>query len=296
MAPSWNLPLQGVTIAYCIVYNFIMVETTQESVALDSANNERSTHNHNVFRTLVDFCNNLPFSGKLIITPVTETAFRERNPYYKTIKTIEAGGVLGLMILAHSSQAQMGIANLTRNAELLSKTHSPEALLACGIDVAYTAANCAATYAQLYLSGRLVDHFVKTKSKAVPMLSAWGVDGDDVNYDQMAEKLMTAIVNNDQDDIDTFFMVLPQKTKQKTMESIKMITEVVDETYSYDEVENKIRELEKDIDNKSRFRYVFNLIVNAHKSNMPGSRYSFKETMKMFVVTLGGQMGFLGLG
>jgi hypothetical protein len=70
----------------------------------------------------------------------------------------------------------------------------------------------------------------------------------------------------------------------------------VDETYSYEEVDQRIAKLEKDVEKKSRFRYVFDIVKNAHKRFNGSSPYSFKEQMKMIVITLGGQMGFLGLG
>lgn len=169
-------------------------------------------------------------------------------------------------------------------------------MFACGIDVAYVAANCAATYAQLHVSGRLGEHFLKTKAKAVPRLQSWGINGGEVDYDQVAEKLMTAIVNNKQADIDTFFMILPKEKKQEAMRSVKAITDVVDETYSYEEVDNKIAQIEKDVENKSRLGYVFDIIKNAHRNYDFKTKYSIKEVIKMLVVTYGGQFGFMGLG
>jgi len=251
-----------------------------------------------VFDKFADFCNKLPFSGKVIINPVTALAFKEKNPYYKTIKAIEAEGLLGAMALAHASQAMMGITNVQRNVEVMKHNPSPEVLLACGIDVAYTAANVAATYAQLHLGGRLAEHFLKTKDRAVPRLEAWGINGDKVNYDVVAEKLMTAIVNENQADIDTFFMILPKDKKQKAMESVKMITDVVDETYSYEEVDNQIKKLDRDVEKKSKFRYLLDIVINSHIDSLVKFKqpYSFKEQMKMIVVTLGGQIGFLGWG
>lgn len=249
-----------------------------------------------VFGSLADFYNRLPFAGKLAITLVTTAAVGERNPYYKTVKTIEAGGYLGLMVIAHTVQAGMGISRLQQNLEQFSRTQSPESLLACSIDVAYTAVNCAATYVQLHLSGRLAEHFMRRNLRAVPRLQAWGINDGEVDYNQVAEKLMTAIVNNDQGDIDTFFMILPKEKKQKAMESIRAITDVVDETYSYEEVDRTIAQLGKNIESKSRARYIFDIVKNAHKNYNGKCPYSFKERMTMFVAALGGQMGFLCLG
>ena len=250
-----------------------------------------------VFDKFAGFCNRLPFSGKMLITPTSFSAITERNPYYKTVKTVEAGGLLGVMVLAHAVQAQMGISRMSRNIELLKANPSPETLFACSIDVAYTAANVAATYAQLHLSGRLAEHFIKTNIKSVPRLLAWGINGDKVDYDVVAEKLMTAIVNKDQGDIDTFFMILPKDKKQKAMENVKAITQVANETYSREEIDKEITQIEENVGNKSRLRYIFNIIENAHKKDGPSkSHYSFKQQMTMLVVTLGGQIGFLGLG
>ena len=165
-----------------------------------------------VFDNIAYFCNRLPFSGKLLITPVVLGAIKERNPYYKTIKTIEAEGLLGLMVLAHSSQVIMGAVSLQKNVEIAKDNPSPEILLACSIDVAFTIANVAATYAQLHVGKRLAEQFLRTKNKAVPRLQAWGIDGDKVDYGKVAENLMTAIVNGDQADIDTFFMVFTNST------------------------------------------------------------------------------------
>ena len=249
-----------------------------------------------VFDRFANFCNKLPFSGKLAITPITTMAIKEKSLYYKTVKTIEAGGLLGAMVLAHANQAGMGISRMSQNMELLKHNPSPEALLACSIDVAYTAANVAATYAQLHLSGRLAENFIKTNIKSVPRLSAWGINEGNVDYDIVAEKLMTAIVNKDQGDIDTFFMILSKEKKQKAMENIKAITEVIDETYSYDEIDKKIEQINKNVEGKSRLKYIFDIIKNAHKNYSLKSQYSFKQQMVMLVTTLGGQMGFLGLG
>lgn len=132
--------------------------------------------------------------------------------------------------------------------------------------------------------------------KAVPKLAAWGINGDEVNNDQVAEKLMATVVNNDQDDIDTFFMILPKEKKQQAMESIRAITEVIDETYSYEEIDQRIAKLEKDVEKKSRFRYVFDIVKNAHKRFNGSFPYSFKEQMEMIVITLGGADGVFGLG
>lgn len=266
------------------------------TVAIEKVEKRAVISDNRVFDRLADFCNKLPFSGKLAITPITTAAVRERNPYYKTVKAVEAFGLLGIMVIAHAAQAGMGLQRLQQNVELYSRTRSPESLLACGIDVAYTAANCAATYAQLHLSNRLAEHFIRRNIKAVPRLPAWGIYKGEVNYDQLAEKLMTAIVNGDQDDIDTFFMILPKEKKQKTMKSIRAITDVIDETYSYKEIDHKIAQLEKNIEGKSRFRYVFDIVKNAHTNNNGESPYSFKEQMIMLVVTLGGQIGFSGIG
>jgi len=249
-----------------------------------------------VLGKLADFANNLPLAGKMAITPTSLEAFKEKNPYYKTVKTLEAEALLGVMVLAHGVQAGMGADHLSRNLERFSQTHAPDALLACGIDVAYTAANCAATYAQLHLAGRLGEHFIRTRAKSVPRLEAWGIKDGQVNYEQVAEKLMTAIVNNEQEHIDTFFMILPKDEKKKVMESINAITDVVDETYSHEEIGNRIDQLNRDVDNNSRFGYIRNIMKNAHKSHNTGSPYSFREQMKMITVTLGGQIGFLGFG
>jgi hypothetical protein len=248
-----------------------------------------------VFDRVADFCNGLPFIGKMLIAPTAASAVQERNPYYKTVKTIEAAGVLGVMALAHTMNAEMGINRLSQNAELLKHNPSPEMLLACSLDVAFTTANVAATYAQVHLSGRLAEHFMKTKAKSVPILSAWGINGDEVDYNMVAENLMTAIVNDDQGDIDTFFMILPKEKKQKVMESIKAITEITDETYSYEEIDQKIFQLENDIEKKSNVRYIVDIVKNAHNIDDLTSYhtyYSFKEKMKMFITTLGGQIGF----
>lgn len=254
-----------------------------------------------VFDRVADFCNGLPFVGKVIFTPAARSVIEERNPYYKTVRTIEAGGLLGAMVLAHATNAGMGINRFSQNVELLKHDPSPEKLLACSIDVAYTAANVAATYAQLHLGGRLGEHFMRSRAKSMPRLSAWGINGSDVDYDQVAENLMTAIVNDDQADIDTFFMLLPKEQKQKVMESVKAITEVVDETYSYEEIDQKLSQLNNDIKNKSKARYILDIVKNIHKKDLLINYrfpypYSYKETMKMLITTLGGQIGFAGWG
>jgi hypothetical protein len=252
-----------------------------------------------VFDKVADFCNQLPFAGKIIIAPIATSMVQEKNPYYKTIKTIEAAGTLGVMLWGHSTQIGMGLNRLGPNLEILKHDPSPEKLLACSLDVAYTAANVAATYAQLHLGGRLAEHFIKTKSKSVPRLSGWGINGSEVDYELVAENLMTAIVNDDQGDIDTFFMILPKEQKQRVMESVKAITKVVDETYSYDEIDQKISQLDQDIEKKSKFRYIIDIVKNTHKvedlTNY-ASHYSFKEKMEMFITTLSSQIGFLGWG
>jgi hypothetical protein len=249
-----------------------------------------------VFDSLADFINKLPFAGRLTITPTTMAAIKERNIYYKTVKTIEASAVLGFMVLAHAFQTHVGIQALQENLEHLDDEITPEKLLACGIDVAYIAANCAATYAQLHLSGRLAEHFMRTSAKSVPWLAAWGINNGEVDYDIVAEKLMIAMVNDDQADIDTFFMILPKEKKQQAMESIRAITEVIDETYSYEEIGQRIAKLEKNVEQKSRFRYIFDIVINAHKNYAGKSPYTFKEQMKSLIVTIGGTIGFQQLG
>jgi len=259
---------------------------------------DTSFQTRKVFDKVADFCNQFQFIGKFITNPVTTAAIKERDSYYKTVKTVEALGTLGVLVLGHTAQAGMGINRFSQNMELLKHDPSPEKLIACSIDVAYTAANVAAAYAQLHLGGRLAEHFIKSRGKSVPRLSAWGIYGSDVDYDQVAESLMTAIVNEDQADIDTFFMILPKEQKQKVMESVKAITEVVDETYSYEEIDEKISQLNSHIENKSKARYVLNIVKNAHDDYVYNFRnpYSFKETMKMLITTLGGQIGFVGWG
>ena len=99
-------------------------------------------------------------------------------------------------------------------------------------------------------------------------------------------------------DIDTFFMVLPKNKKQKAMENIKAITAVVDETYSYESVDQKIWEIDKDVEGKSRFRYVIDIIKNSHDGygSKFKSPYSIKQAIQMILITYGAQFGFLGLG
>jgi hypothetical protein len=41
---------------------------------------------------------------------------------------------------------------------------------------------------------------------------------------------------------------------------------------------------------------MFDIVKNAHKNYSLKSQYSFKQQMVMLVTTLGGQMGFFGLG
>lgn len=106
-----------------------------------------------VFDKFADFCNKLPFSGNAIINPTAVLAFKERSLYYKTIKTIEAQGLLAAMNLAHTSQLVIGITDLHQNLEIMKQNPSPETLLACGIDIVYSTANATATYAQLHLGG-----------------------------------------------------------------------------------------------------------------------------------------------
>jgi len=251
-----------------------------------------------VFDKVADFCNQLPFAGKLMITPIARMAVEERNTYYKTVKVIEAEALLGTLALIHTSQAILGISNLSQNIELMKNNPTPETILACGIDVAYTAANVAATYSQLHLGGRLAEHFYNKNIKSAPNLTAWGIKGGEVDYEMVAERLMTAIVNDDQSYIDTFFMILPKEKKQKAMENIKVITEVVDETYSYDEVDQKILEINKNVENKSRFRYIIDIMKNSHDgyTSKFKSPYSIKQAINMIIVTYGAQFGFLGLG
>ena len=251
-----------------------------------------------VFDKIADFCNQLPFAGKAITAPAARLTVSERHPYMKTVKTVEAVGLLGVMAYAHSTFAGTGIDKVSQNIELLKQDPSPATLLACSIDVAYTTANVAATYAQLHLGGRLVEHFMKTKDKGVPNLSEWGLSGNEVNYDLVAENLMTAIVNEDQGDIDIFFMVLPKEQKQRVMESVKAITAVVDETYSFQEIDEKISELERDIEKKSKVSYILDIVKNAHIRDLLEykSPYTFKQKMQMLITTLGGQIGFTGWG
>ncbi len=249
----------------------------------------------NVLQTVADFCNSLPFSGKMLTRPAAYNVWKEDNPYYKLIRMVEAIGLLGVMILAHSYQALLGVEKLQKNVEAIQHNPSPETIIACGIDVAYTAANCAATYAQLHLSGRLATHFMRTDLKSVPLLREWGIEGDEVDYQLVAEKLMTALVNDDQDDVDTFFMALPKEVKQKVMAEIRTIMEVVDETYSYEEMEERIAQLDRDVDNKSKFSFLMSMIKNAHKRNHK-KPYSIKAQLTMLIVTYGGQFGFLGFG
>ncbi|GEM_PF-6013579 len=254
-----------------------------------------SKDERSVFRKSADFVNKLPFAGKFATSSLTLDAIHERNPYYKNVKTAEAVGFLGVMVAAHSSLTGLGLSRLQSNAEQLAYNHSPENLLACGIDVAYTAANCAATYAQLHLAGRLGKHLSRKDVTSVPRLKGWGIDGEQVNYNLVAENLMTAIVNGDQRDIDTFFMVLPKEEKQKVMENINAITEIADETYSYDVIDKKISQLDEDVEAKSRFGYLLNIVKNAHK-NRYGKPYSAKEVIATLTTTIAGQIGFLKLG
>ncbi len=249
----------------------------------------------NVLQVVADFCNSLPFSGKMTVRPAAYNVWKEDNPYYKAIRMVEATGLLSVMVLAHSIQAYMGIVRFQRNVEAIQHNPTPEAIIACGIDVAYTAANCAATYAQLHLSGRLVNHFLRTDFKSVPLLREWGIEGGEVDYQIVAEKLMTALVNDDLDDVDTFFMAVPKEAKQKVMAEIRIIMETVDETYSYSEMEERIAQLDKDVDKKSKLRFLMSMIKNAHKRNH-GRPYAFNEQLKMLIVTLGGQYGFAVYG
>lgn len=249
-------------------------------------------HRIRVFEKTADIINKLPFVGKLAITPIAHNAFAERNPMYKSVKVAEATGLLGVMAALHGYQVQLGMDAFQRNAERLSNDQSPEALLTCMVDVAYTAANYAVVYGQVYLTGRLGKHYVKEMSKLRPKLEAWGIQKDQINYQQVAEHLLTAVRDNDQGSIDTFFMLLPKKEKEKVMKELRQIKGIVNDTYSYEEVDQKIGELNNDVKDKSRLRYTASIIANAHRENRFGKGYSVKETLSALVVTLGGQVAF----
>ena len=196
------------------------METT-ESIILepqsDDLKNESVTKASSIatLKSVADFCNSLPFSGKMITRPAAYNVWKEDNPYYKSIRMVEAASILGVMVWGHSYQAIMGVERLQKNAEAVRNNPSPETIIACGFDIAFATANCAATYAQLHLSGRLADHFLKTDFKSVPFLKEWGIEGENIDYQLVAEKLMTALVNDDQEDIETFFHCSSQRNKTK---------------------------------------------------------------------------------
>lgn len=248
-----------------------------------------------VFRKLADVCNKLPFYGKLSITPLATDTFRERNPYYKTVKVVESLGYLSFLTLMNSTQIALSAARFSQNLEQFNNNPSSDKLFACGIDVIYGTAHCAAAYSHLYLGGRLAENFRRKNIKSVPILKAWGINDDQVNYEQIADKLMVAIANNNQADIDTFFMILPKEEKQRVLESIKTIAPMLDHSYSYEDVGNTIEKLGSNIDHKSRLRYIFDIVKHAHESRIK-SPYSLKERIGLGITTFGGIAGFFAFG
>jgi len=71
---------------------------TIQILEINKADKEKFLHaERKVLKKVANFCNRLPFSGKLIITPAVLSTIGERNPYYKTVRTIEATGMLGVM-------------------------------------------------------------------------------------------------------------------------------------------------------------------------------------------------------
>jgi hypothetical protein len=249
-----------------------------------------------LFRRVADFCNSLPLAGKIPISMTARRCVGERNPYYKSVRAIETSGLMAVMILGHSFQVGLlGVPRFIDNIERFSQTHSPESLFASVVDLAFITANCAATYAQLHLSGRLIKHFRNQKDGIVPILSAWGINGEEVDYDIVSETLLTAIIEGDQSAVDSFFMILPKDKKQTAMERVRQITSFADAYYSYEAVDTMIDKLKKDIDQKSRARYVIDIIDNAHKRRHR-TKYSNREVIKIFIATIAGQAGFMFFG
>jgi hypothetical protein len=245
---------------------------------------------------LADFCNSLPLAGKAVITPLTLAAFRERNPYYKTVRSLEVEVALGLLALGHALQAKMGLENLQKNLEAVSENPSADKILACCIDVAYSLANCAAVYSQLHLSNRLAGHLRRMSAQQSQRLESWGIVDDRVDHELVAKKLFTAILDNDQASIDTFFMILPREEKLRVMEDVRVFSQIVEETDSSEDFDKILARLEKNVDKNSRLRYLLVITINAHKRGGLKTPYSFKEQMKMFILTMACQIGFVNLG
>lgn len=244
---------------------------------------------------VADFCNALPFSGKLIISPAAYNVWKEQNIYYKSVKMVEAMGLLTFMVQAHYLQATHGVERLQRNIEYLRYSPSPETMVSVAIDLAYTAANCAAVYAQLHLSGRLVRHFMETDRSSVPLLSSWGIDGENVDYEVLASKLIDAINSNDYQAIDDFLMVVPKEMKLRVLESTDVLRGIGDQNLDGELISKKIEGLRKIVRDKSKIRLILRILLNAHRKNTFKS-YSFKETMAMLIVTYAGQFGFASYG
>lgn len=105
----------------------------------------------NALKSVAGYVNELPFSGKLAITPLVTEAYKENNPDYKTVRAAEAAAFLLVMIYCHFIQAESGQEMLKNQMEILKYHTTPEGLVKSSIDAAYMVANYAVVYAQTFL-------------------------------------------------------------------------------------------------------------------------------------------------
>ncbi|MBP7876243.1 hypothetical protein KA012_04585 [Candidatus Woesebacteria bacterium] len=254
-----------------------------------------------VLATVAKACNSLPFAGKMTTRAAAHNVWKEPNVLYKSVRMTEAMGILGFSIWMHSKQLKKGANRLKENRDLHRVEPSAATITKCAIDIAYVAANSAAIFAQLHLTGRLITHFAEAKTTSIPLLSAWGIQSGVVDYQLAADKLFTAIQDGNQADIDTFFMLLPPEEKQAVLKEVQSLHSftVLDNSFTVLDdsffVDLDIADLSTNISYKSRLRYIADLIINAHSVDH-SKQFSIKERIIMYVVTLGGQLGFSKLG
>lgn len=101
--------------------NGINEDTPQSTITPPSRRYSPFTTGLNAMDRVCSIVNKLPFSGKLLITPVVLAAAKERDIYTREISLASALGLIGFVTYAHFNQAGLGVEafqNLTAHQNL----------------------------------------------------------------------------------------------------------------------------------------------------------------------------------
>lgn len=133
-------------------------------------------------------------------------------------------------------------------------------------------------------------HFYKQTQKFNKLSESWGVSKDKVDYDLLGEKLLTAVSKNNDQDLETFFMLLPKLEQDKILSELEKLRNILDKKIDGAKLDSDILSIMEQVKDMPQERGILETIKQTHSQSSGKKQfYTAKEQLKFLIVTFGAQ-------